>query len=268
MPQLLLGIGVICVLGIYALYHRRLKTIEFASNKEKPLIIAHRGSSGVYPENTKAAFDAAVNAGADYLELDIQLSKDNCFMVIHDATIDRTSNDSGEVNGFSEQELKQLDMGTWKNAAYKGEVMMTLPEVLSAYLPKISLLIEVKHIKDIKKTAALLAEELHKHSLPDGDRIIIQSFDRSFIEYFHTLMPDIAVGVLVRKVNSSLVNSLRPFAAYINPKITVATPANIELIQKAGCKCVVWTVHTEQDRARLAYKKMDGIATDYPEWYT
>jgi hypothetical protein len=96
----------------------------------KPLIIAHRGASAYAPENTLAAFKKAIDLGADGIELDVHLSKDGEVVVIHDRTIDRTSNGKGQVAEMSLKELKALDFGSWFSDEYQKESIPLLREVL------------------------------------------------------------------------------------------------------------------------------------------
>ncbi|MBI3536498.1 MAG: hypothetical protein HY070_02885, partial [Chloroflexi bacterium] len=98
----------------------------------RPLIIAHRGASAEAPENTLAAFTRAFELGADGIELDVTLTKDNIPVVIHDDTVNRTTNARGVVSEMLLAEIKQLDAGSWKDAKYRGEKIPTLEETLRA----------------------------------------------------------------------------------------------------------------------------------------
>ncbi len=95
--------------------------------------VAHRGDSGNRPENTLAAFAAAIEIGADQIELDVGLSRDGELVVIHDATIDRTTNGQGAVGQMTLAELKAVDAGSWFSAEYVGEKLPTLAEALSVF---------------------------------------------------------------------------------------------------------------------------------------
>src|SRR3990172_9877913 len=95
-----------------------------------PVVIAHRGASGSCPENTLAAFRRAAALGADMIELDVQLTRDGEVVVIHDWTLDRTTSGTGPVRACSLAELRRLDAGAWFDAAFAGERVPTLGEVL------------------------------------------------------------------------------------------------------------------------------------------
>jgi glycerophosphoryl diester phosphodiesterase len=93
---------------------------------ERPLIMAHRGFQGQYPENTMAAFSAAVETGAQYLELDVSFTKDRQVVVLHDDTVDRTTNGIGPVHDYMLKDLKQLDAGSWFHPRFTHERIPTL----------------------------------------------------------------------------------------------------------------------------------------------
>ena len=93
-------------------------------------IFAHRGSKGTHPENTLASFKEAVRVGSDGIELDVHLTKDGHLVVIHDETVDRTTNGTGEIRSLTLAEIKELDAGSWFHNKYAGEKIPTLEEVL------------------------------------------------------------------------------------------------------------------------------------------
>lgn len=112
--------------------------------------IAHRGASGYAPENTFAAFDIAAEMNADFIELDVQLTKDGQIVVIHDDKVDRTTDGSGFVKDFTLKKLQSLDAGSWYGAEFKGERIPLLEEVLKRYHSEIGFLIELKgHVSQV-----------------------------------------------------------------------------------------------------------------------
>ena len=140
------------------------------SHKPKVAVIAHRGASAYAPENTLVAFTRAVEMDADYFELDVTLSKDDEIIVIHDLSVDRTTNGTGKVRDLTLAELKQLDAGSKKDASFAGEPLPTLEESLVlAKSEGIKVYIEIKNSADdsaILKSIPKLAES-HQALLPD-----------------------------------------------------------------------------------------------------
>ena len=109
-----------------------------------PLVIAHRGASAAAPENTIAAFERALTDGADAIQLDVHLSRDDHPVVIHDPTLERTTNGLGPVRGHTMRELKRLDAGAWHGAAFAGQRLQTLQEVLERFRGRTKFWIELK----------------------------------------------------------------------------------------------------------------------------
>src|SRR3954452_5816424 len=107
-------------------------------------IIAHRGASGYAPENTIAAFDKALEIKTDYIEIDVQRSKDGKLVIIHDHKVDRTTNGTGYVRDLTYEQLKRLDAGSWNGPQFSGEKIPSFEEILDRYHGKIGILIELK----------------------------------------------------------------------------------------------------------------------------
>jgi len=179
-------------------------TSQFLSryvNENKTLIVAHRGYSEIAPENTISAFKAASNVGAKACEFDVQISKDGVLVVIHDNTVDRTTNGSGKVEQLRYEDLSSLDAGSWKDLKYKGEKIPTLLETLT-FLEKNNM-IAVLEIK-----ADNITDEVLKLVYETGmeERIIIISFSKSTISDVMKKDPKIPALLLLKK-NSCMTGS-------------------------------------------------------------
>ncbi len=165
------------------------------------LVVGHRGSSGTAPENTLAAFRQAIDAGADMVELDIRMTRDFHFVVIHDRTVDRTTNGHGPVWEKSLQELKLLDAGSWFSARFRGEQIPTLREVMDILPPRVGLNIEVKTDGDPRPGRAL--EEslvlILREQRMEGP-CLVSSFDHRHLRRLHRLDPDLRLGALYHPV--------------------------------------------------------------------
>lgn len=127
-------------------------------------VCAHRGSMTSHPENTLPAFEAAIESGAHMIEFDVQLSKDGELVILHDATVDRTTDGTGKVSEMTFEELRQLDAGSWKGEEFQGQKIPTLQEVLSIMPKNIWLNIHLKGGAEVgKKVALAVAEEKRLH---------------------------------------------------------------------------------------------------------
>jgi glycerophosphoryl diester phosphodiesterase len=125
-------------------------------------ICAHRGANNTHPENTIAAFKEAIRLGVHMIEFDVQLSKDGELVVIHDKTVDRTTNGTGEVAGFTLAEIKKFDAGSWKDVTYKDERVPTLEETFNIMPINIWLNIHIKDDHEIGQTVAELIIETNR----------------------------------------------------------------------------------------------------------
>ncbi|MFW5830662.1 MAG: glycerophosphodiester phosphodiesterase [Prolixibacteraceae bacterium] len=146
------------------------KTLFEVQLPEKGLC-AHRGAMGTHPENTLLAFREAVKAGAHMIEFDVQLTKDNKMVVIHDGTVNRTTNGTGKVSELTFAEIRKLDVGSWKSPEFAGERIPTLDETLNIMPYNIWLNVHIKGEKDIaERIAKKLAEQdrLHQAFLACG----------------------------------------------------------------------------------------------------
>src|SRR5206468_4882936 len=123
---------------------RRAHDVLPLAAAHRPLRVAHRGASARAPENTLAAFREAIRLGADAIELDVQLSADGVPMVIHDLTVDRTTNGHGSVASFASRDLRRLDAGAWFSSRFKGERVPTLEEALECARGRCGLNVEIK----------------------------------------------------------------------------------------------------------------------------
>jgi len=251
-----------------------VRAITRFSEKKKensPLKIGHRGAAGYCPENTISSFKKAVELGVDYLELDIQMTKDRKLVVIHDPTVNRTTNGKGKVKDFTLQEIQRLDAGSWFHCNFAGEKIPSLSEVFDEFAGKIGILIELKKPSLYPLMEEKLAEELEKRELTSGDKqIIVQSFDRVALKRFHELVPAIPIGILVKNTGVKIISnknlkSFSSFVSYVNPKITMVNKRMIKRIHHHGFKTIIWTVNKKNDLRTLKNFHVEGIISDFPD---
>jgi glycerophosphoryl diester phosphodiesterase len=230
------------------------------------LVIAHRGDSGVAPENTLPAFASAVKADADLVELDYLHSADAVPVVIHDDDLDRTTN-AKKLWGKSQwrvvdtrlAELKALDAGSWFKPHFAGTRIPTLVEALDTIQAGSITLIERKH-GDPATCVALLKE---KNLL---DKVVVQSFDWDYLDGVHRLAPDLVLAALGEKaLTGERLDRIDRLGARIVAWDDKATSAEtIAAIHARGCKAWVWTVDDPQRIGQLVAAKIDGIITNRP----
>ncbi|WML49480.1 glycerophosphodiester phosphodiesterase family protein [Neobacillus sp. PS3-34] len=232
--------------------------------------IGHRGAAGYCPENTFVSFERAFEMGADYIELDVQLTKDGRLAVIHDTTVNRTTNGKGRVSDFTMDELKKLDAGSWFREEFKDEQIPELGEVLDRFVGRVGLLIELKKPLLYPSIEEKTAEELIKRNISKGnENIIVQSFDRKSMKRFHSILPSVPVGILVKYNGPGLSNmelrKIAEYASFINPKITIANKRVLNRISQHGLKAIIWTIRNRRDATRMKELQPAGIVADYPD---
>ena len=162
MKTIVLSLLVVCFsLSTVKSYSKQISKSENKGVNQLPArgLCAHRGAPQTHPENTISAFKAAVKAGAQMVELDVWLTRDNKMVVIHDPTVDRTTNSSGKVVELSLPEIKKLDAGSWKSPVFKGEKIPTFEEALNVIPRNIWLNV---HIKGAGETPVMAARLLQK----------------------------------------------------------------------------------------------------------
>lgn len=228
------------------------------------MVIAHRGFPGRYPENTMIAFRKALELGADSLEFDVRLLRDGGLAIIHDATVDRTSNGSGPTSSMTVPELKQLDAGSWFSPVFAGERHPILQEVLDAFGGRTRLNVHVKASDDDRETIIpSVLEEL-------GCRGLFGSAYLASDELTASL-----AGELDRKVQICNL-TVTPPETYIERSLSIGCrilqPANrmvtASFVEEAHSRSMEVNPFYADDRhemGRLIALGVDGILTNFPD---
>ncbi len=230
---------------------------------ERPLVIAHRGASAEAPENTIAAFELALLRGADGIELDVHLSRDDHPVVIRDFTLERTTDGSGPVRERTVRELKRLDAGGWRGGRFRGQRIQTLQEVLERFRGRSPFWIELRGGSDLYPEI----EERVVSTMEIYDvlgQALVQSFDHQALSRIQAMNRQVQLGALVsRPPLAPLIRS--PGAARaLCPEAHLVTDRTVAEIHEAGLGCYVWTVNEPAQMDRLVEWGVSGIVTDRP----
>lgn len=246
--------------------------------EQKPRIFAHRGTSLLAPENTKAAFDLALRYRADVLETDVRLSKDGIVMVTHDESLQRTTNGRGLVRDHTASELKMFDAAhgftDLNNRPYTGEPvsMLTLHELFDLY-PTAGINID---IKDSDLMAANAVAEVIKSRQSEGRHsqwINVGSFHASVIKHFRSQAPRVSTAATRQEVARLVFGSTkRVVPAYQLLQIPVAYwgirldgDRLINKVHRMNCEVMYWTINDTSNMQRLLSKGCNGVVTDRPD---
>jgi glycerophosphoryl diester phosphodiesterase len=233
------------------------------------LCIAHRGFSAAAPENTLAAVRKAVEAGADGCEFDVQLSRDGLPVLMHDATVDRTTNGKGKVGELLAAELQRLDAGSWKDPAFAGEPVPTLLDALRALAGAGRT--AVIEVKDAAATAAVV-EAVRQAGMVDAS--VVVSFHEEALADIRAREPRLRCGLLVGGLRSGsvarraerLAEQARACgAAILDLRYPVLSAKLVAELHRSGFQVWGWTVNDAAVVAVLARWGVDAITTDHPD---
>jgi len=223
------------------------------------LKIAHRGAKAYEPENTLQAFQKALDLNSDGIELDVHLSSDGYLIVIHDETIDRTTNGKGLVNDFTLAELKSFLIDGKK---YQ---IPTLNEVFDLVNKKCFINIELKGLETAPKVVALIEEYISEKNWK-YENFIISSFDWNMLTETSNLNPNIPIGVLTEKnIDTALAFAKKIKAKAIHPDFNLLNAENVQQMQEKGFLVLPWTVNSEEDIQKVKSYQVDGIISDNPD---
>lgn len=274
---------VVVIVVLFVMY--RLLTIQPRPPQpylqgDRPLVLAHRGGADLAPENTMAAFQNAVDLGVDILELDVHTTADGTVVVIHDESVDRTTDGTGAVHDFTLADLRQLDAGyefspdNGQTFPFRGQGIgiPTLEEVFAAF-PDMRINVEIKQ-SDPPIEAAVL-EVIERAGAQQ--RVLVGSEYDDVMARFRSLAPDIATSAATNEVRNFYLAQLlrvsaiyRPLAdAFQVPEYAgsthVVTPSFVDAAHHHGVKVHVWTVNDAETMQRLLDIGVDGIITDRPD---
>lgn len=245
-----------------------------------PLLFAHQGGADLWPSNTLIAFQNAADMDVDVLELDVHLTADDDLVVIHDHTVDRTTNGSGRISDMTVDEIKKLDAGynftpdDGVTYPYRGQgvTIPTLDEVLDAF-PHYTINIEIKD--DNQRSAERLSEIIAAHGAQD--RVIVVSFHDKPLAYFRKLQPQVTTAAGPGETRTFYILNLlhlwrfhRPHADAYQVPISKGsahfdTPQFIDHAHRMNQKVQFWTINDANEMRRLLAMGADGIMTDRPD---
>ncbi|KGF01649.1 glycerophosphoryl diester phosphodiesterase [Actinomyces sp. S4-C9] len=230
-------------------------------------IFAHRGASAIAPENTMAAFKKAVEAGATWIETDVDVLKDGTPILIHDSSLDRTTNRSGSYYDLTVSDLDDIDAGSWFSPEFAGERIPTLAQLVAVMNETgLNANIEIKSNEAGAQMSLQLVDAILKElEALDGPQVIISSFNHVLLKIFKDKAPQYSVGALFVAENlwddwKSILELVG--ADYIHPDDSALTRAQVQAFREAGYGVNVWTVNSPARANELFNWGVTGIFTD------
>lgn len=234
---------------------------------ERVLIYGHRGALAYAPMNTIPAYELAAEQGADGIELDVHLSKDGHLIIVHDFTVDETTDGEGTVTEMTLPELKALDAGAWFDPKFAGTRIPTLDEVFETVGQKLYINVEVKSLSPHSDgVEEALSTCISKYNMQE--RVIISSFNPSVLARFRKIAPDIPLGYLVS--SGMMAGATQPM---ILPDDYEARHLSSEMIDSTQMNWAkeynhivnAWTVNDPALARQLRMLGVNGIITDKPD---
>jgi glycerophosphoryl diester phosphodiesterase len=246
---------------------------------DKVWVIAHQGGEGIWPSNTMYAFERAVKMGADMLDLDVNMTQDGVLVVVHDDSVDRTTNGKGKIKDLTLEQIQKLDAGWyWPQESlesdphpFRGQGIRipTLEEVFKAF-PKMPMTIEIK--QDEPSIAQAFCEMLRKYGMTD--KVIIPSFRERAIQDFRAACPEVMTAMTESEVRNLIflgdLAGRAPQARALQVPTTagpiqVVTPGFVSFAAARNLVVQPWTINDETEMRNLIGMGVHGINTDRPD---
>lgn len=224
-------------------------------------MIAHRGASGYEEEHTWKAYDLAIEQGADYIELDLQLTQDGYLIVSHDGTVDKMTDGKGKIKDLSLAEIKRL-------RTKDGQELLTLDEVISEYGNTIKYYIETKRPHNPKMDGELIRVLLKRELIginKSKGQVIIQSFSEESLRNISQQYSDIFFVKLTKTPQNDDLNKVSEYASGVGPKFSEVTKEYVEAAHNYGLLVHPYTINKEDDMEKALSWGVDGFFTNYPD---
>ena len=285
----------LCIFVIFTSFNTSIVSASgFSSSKDKVnenildnnVSIAHRGASGYAPEHTFYAYDKAHKEfNADYIELDLQMTKDGNLIAMHDEDVERTTGNKGRVEDYTTKELKQMDVGSWFNKKYpkyakkeyKGAKIPTLEEILDRYGDNANYYIETKSPDVYPGMEEKLLHSLEKHNLLSDQKlnkgqVVIQSFSQESLLKVANMNNQIPLVQLVDENKLSTFNSedlkfISSYAIGVGPDYSDLDEQMVQKLHNYNLKVHPYTVNTEKDMQQMLNIGVDGVFSNYIDKY-
>ncbi|MDE6670702.1 MAG: glycerophosphoryl diester phosphodiesterase membrane domain-containing protein [Ruminococcus sp.] len=259
---LIVSAGLLNITYIKAIYTGNLNLNTGILTKTQ--ITAHRGYSTVAPENTLPAFEEAVEIGADYIELDVQLTADDQLVVFHDKTIERTTDGTGELSTMTYDELQKLSAGKWfsNDGRFDDVKISLLSEVLETVGDDILLNIEIKNHGDVRKTAEKTVEVIEEYNIERS--CYITSFSYTALKTVKKINPKIKTGIIANVATSTSFSQLRYIDA-VSLNYIFVNSSIVNMAHQNGKRVFVWTVDRKSDIQHMVAMGVDNIITNRPD---
>ncbi|MBH0165297.1 glycerophosphodiester phosphodiesterase [Fictibacillus sp. 7GRE50] len=249
-----------------------------AKEKHKDILnVAHRGASGYAPEHTITSYKMGEKMHGDYIEVDLQMTRDGELIAMHDETLDRTTNGTGQVKDFTLKEIKQLDAGSWFNekypeqakAKYEGLQVPTLEEVFQTFGKNANYYIETKSPEVYPGMEQKLLDVVNDYGI-NKDKLLVQSFSSESLLKMNEIDPSVKLVQLLEyttpaDLTDREVQSIKKYAMGIGPNSDMIDREYVQKAVQNGLEIHPYTVNEKEEIQKLIDWGVTGIFTNFPD---
>ncbi|MBH0172110.1 glycerophosphodiester phosphodiesterase [Fictibacillus sp. 23RED33] len=249
-----------------------------AKEKHKDILnVAHRGASGYAPEHTITSYKMGEKMHGDYIEVDLQMTRDGELIAMHDETLDRTTNGTGQVKDFTLKEIKQLDAGSWFNekypeqakAKYEGLQVPTLEEVFQTFGKNANYYIETKSPEVYPGMEQKLLDVVNDYGI-NKDKLLVQSFSSESLLKMNEIDPSVKLVQLLEyttpaDLTDREVQSIKKYAMGIGPNSDMIDREYVQKAVQNGLEIHPYTVNEKEEMQKLIDWGVTGIFTNFPD---
>ena len=233
--------------------------IESIHGDHPAVVIAHRGASAEAPENTLAAVGAAIEAGADWIEIDVQQSADGSVFVFHDGDFKRLGGPGRPLRTMHDDEIAAIDVGSWKSPVFAAERVPRLAEVLALCKDRAGVLIELKYYGPRHDLEARVVEAVESAGM--AEQVMVMSLSHEGVRKIHELRPTWRIGLLS---SVALGNVAKLELDFLGLNARTTSRKLVRQAHRRGVQVYVWTVNDPVDMSTMLGRGVDGLITDHP----
>ena len=251
---------------------------DFSAEKHEDVLnISHRGASGYAPEHTLISYEMGEKMHGDYIEIDLQMTKDGELIAMHDETVNRTTNGSGTIKDFTLEQIKQLDAGSrfnerypqYAKPEYEGIKVPTLEEVFQKFGKNNSYYIETKSPNIYPGMEKELLRLVDKYDI-NKKKLLVQSFSLESLKIIHELDPTVKLVQLISYRSTAVITDaqiaeVKKYAMGIGPNHTYLNEAYVQKVVGSGLEMHPYTVNDKEHMKQLIEWGVTGMFTNYPD---